>query len=81
MSAQIAFTLPDKRKKQLLQKQLQADGLTAKSFFTFCIDGYLHKKIRIGVLSDYDDEFSSLSVEEATHLEEMNNIESMMQHL
>lgn len=81
MSAQIAFTLPDKRKKQLLQKQLQADGLTAKSFFTFCIDGYLHKKIRIGVLSDSDDEYQSLTSQEASNLSEMNHLESMLHHI
>jgi hypothetical protein len=63
-SAQIAFTLPDAKKKSLLQKQLAADGLTTKSFFSFCVDGYLNQRIRIGVLPVEENSFENLSQKE-----------------
>ncbi|MDO4714223.1 MAG: hypothetical protein Q4B28_06365 [bacterium] len=57
MSNQIAFTLPSAEKKKQFQAQLAAEGLTTKAFFTYCVEAYLGKQIRFGLLScdsEYD---------------------------
>lgn len=50
MSTQIAFTLPNSEMKKQLQKQLAAEGLNTKAFFTYCVDAYLAKKIKFWLL-------------------------------
>lgn len=51
MSNQIAFTLPSAEKKKQFQAQLAAEGLTTKAFFTYCVEAYLGKQIRFGLLA------------------------------
>ncbi len=50
MATQIAFTLAETKKKKQFQKMLQSEGLTSKAFFNFCIDAYLSKQIKFGLL-------------------------------